>query len=223
MKALIQVLQKMLFPEFYGEEIGRVALLKEILGTSRAEMLIKSLPEIREKLDRDLDAALDRDPAAESREEIALCYPGFYAVTVHRLAHTLYEMGVPTLPRRMAEQAHSAAGIDIHPGAEIGPGFFIDHGTGVVIGQTAVIGEKVTLYHGVTLGALSTQGGQSLRGVKRHPTLEDGVTVYANATVLGGETVIGRGSIIGANAFVTASVPADSVVTARQQMQIRHK
>lgn len=168
------------------------------------------------ELERDLDAAMARDPAAVSREEVALCYPGFFAVAVYRIAHALYEQGVSVLPRQLTEYAHSVTGIDIHPGARIGAGCFIDHGTGVVIGQTAVLGENVTLYHGVTLGALSTRGGQNLRGVKRHPTLEDGVTVYAGATVLGGETVIGRNSTVGANAFVTASVPPDTVVAACQ-------
>ena len=203
MEKLVAGLQGTLFPEYYGQ--GNVP---EQLG----DEFVKSLPAIRSALEEDLQAAFQGDPAAESLEEVALCYPGFYAVTVCRMAHRLYEMGAPILPRRLAEWAHRCTGIDIHPGAVIGPGFFIDHGTGVVIGQTAVLGRDVTLYHGVTLGALSPRGGQSLKGIKRHPTLADGVTVYANATILGGDTVIGRNSIIGANAFITSSVPPNSVV-----------
>ena len=207
MEKLVAGLQGALFPEYYGE-----THIPEGWGGEFA----KVLPEIRSFLEEDLRAAFRGDPAAESLEEVALCYPGFYAVTVYRMAHRLYEMGVPVLPRRLTEWAHSCTGIDIHPGAVIGPGFFIDHGTGVVIGQTAVLGWDVTLYHGVTLGALTTRGGQSLKGIKRHPTLADGVTVYANATILGGETVIGKNSVIGANAFVTSSVPPNSVVTVKQ-------
>ena len=204
MDKLIAALQGALLPEYYGKTHGL-----EQLGNDFAV----ALPPIRRALLEDLQAFYSGDPAAESLEEIAACYPGFYAVIVYRVAHALYQMGVPLLPRQLTEWAHRCTGIDIHPGAVIGPGFFIDHGTGVVIGQTAVLGRDVTLYHGVTLGALSTKGGQSLKGIKRHPTLEDGVTVYANATILGGGTVIGKGSTIGANAFVTKSVPPGAVVT----------
>lgn len=215
MKNLIDSLQKVLFPEYYGEESGIFDRIQEHLGESVAQRLGACLPETREALCLDLQAALAGDPAAKSLEEIARCYPGFYALTVYRLANALYRMDIPILPRQLAEQAHSVTGIDIHPGARIGSGFVIDHGTGVVIGETAVIGKNVTLYHGVTLGALSTRDAGALRGVKRHPTLEDDVTVYANATVLGGDTVIGRGSVIGANAFVTASVPPGTVVSVK--------
>ena len=206
MEKFVAGLQGELLPEYYSR--GNVP---EGLG----EEFFKAVPQIRMALKEDLLAAFRGDPAAESLEEVAACYPGFYGVTVYRIAHRLYEMGVPILPRRLTEWAHRCTGIDIHPGAVIGPGFFIDHGTGVVIGQTAVLGRDVTLYHGVTLGALSTRGGRALKGVKRHPTLEDGVTVYANATVLGGDTVIGRNCVIGANAFVTSSVPPETVVTAK--------
>lgn len=168
------------------------------------------LPALEGLLREDLRAAYAGDPAASDEREILLAYPGLLAVTVYRLAHGLWELGVPLLPRLMTEYAHSVTGIDIHPGASIGQRFFIDHGTGVVIGETAVIGDRVKLYQGVTLGGLSTRGGQDLRGQKRHPTLEDDVTVYANATILGGDTVIGRGSTIGANVFLTHSVPPDS-------------
>ncbi len=167
----------------------------------------RGVPALREAVRLDLLAAEQGDPAASSLEEILLAYPGMYAVTVYRMAHSLHRLGTPLLPRMMTEHAHSVTGIDLHPGAEIGASFFIDHGTGVVVGETAVIGDHGKLYQGVTLGALSTRGGQSLRGKKRHPTLEDSVTVYANATILGGDTVIGRGRVIPANAFITASVP----------------
>ena len=150
--------------------------------------------------------------AAKGYDEIVLAYPGIYAITVYRLAHELYLLNVPLIPRMMTEIAHSTTGIDIHPGATIGAYFFIDHGTGIVIGQTTIIGEHVKLYQGVTLGGLSTRGGQSLAGAKRHPTIEDRVTIYAGATILGGETVIGSDCVIGANAFVTRSIPANTTV-----------
>lgn len=169
---------------------------------------LKQIPQIRALVQTDLRAAFDGDPAASSMEEILAAYPGPFAVMVHRLAHALLKLGVPILPRCMAEYAHSRAGIDIHPGASIGEGFFIDHGTGVVIGETTVIGRNVKLYQGVTLGALSTRDAARLRGVRRHPTIEDEVTIYAGATILGGATVIGRGCVIGGNVFLTDSVPA---------------
>ncbi|MGN0311579.1 MAG: serine O-acetyltransferase EpsC [Lachnospiraceae bacterium] len=171
------------------------------------EKFRKHLPDIRERMDSDLEAALDGDPAAGSREEVLLAYPGFMAVMVYRLAHEFYLLGVPILPRLMTEYAHTKTGIDIHPGACIGKSFFIDHGTGVVIGETAKLGEHVKLYQGVTIGALSTVGGRKLAGVKRHPTIEDNVTIYAGATVLGGDTVIGKNSVIGGNTFIVNSVP----------------
>lgn len=177
---------------------------------------LEQLPAIRALLLTDLDAAYEGDPAAACREEIRLCYPGFEAVMAHRLAHGLHGLGVPLLPRMMAEHAHRRTGVDIHPGASIGPAFFIDHGTGVVIGETCRIGQRVRLYQGVTLGALSTRGGQRLRGQQRHPTIGDRVTIYAGASVLGGQTVVGDGAVIGGGAFVTASVAPGMRVAARK-------
>ncbi len=178
---------------------------------------MKQVPRMRAYIDTDLDAMFDGDPAANSKNEIVLCYPGLLASTIHRIAHVLWELEVPLIPRMMTEYAHSKTGIDIHPGATIGKYFFIDHGTGIVVGSTTTIGDHVKLYQGVTLGALSTSAGQSLHGVKRHPTIEDHVTIYSGASVLGGQTVIGHGSVIGSNAFVTSSIKADSRVTIQNQ------
>ena len=169
--------------------------------------LISELPEIRRLLMNDVEAGFNGDPAAQSRAEIIVSYPGLLAIFVYRIAHILYVENVPLIPRIMTEYAHGKTGIDINSGATIGEYFFIDHGTGVVIGETTVIGNYVKLYQGVTLGALSTRSGQELSGVKRHPTICDHVTIYANSTVLGGETVIGNGVIIGGNAFITKSIP----------------
>ena len=177
----------------------------------------RQIPEVRAMVQTDLQASYDGDPAATGMAEIIFAYPGLFAITVYRLAHVLYTLGVPMLPRIMTEHAHSITGIDIHPGATIGKYFFIDHGTGIVVGETTVIGENVKIYQGVTLGGLSTRGGQTLRGVKRHPTIEDNVTIYANASILGGSTVIGRDSVIGANAFITHSIPAATTVTIKSQ------
>ena len=171
------------------------------------------LPEIYELLTTDIQAAFEGDPAAESKDIIVFSYPCMLAITVHRVAHVLYELNVPLLPRIMSEYAHSETGIDINPGAKIGRYFFIDHGTGVVIGETTVIGERVKIYQGVTLGALSTRDGQKLRFVKRHPTIEDNVTIYSGSSVLGGETVIGENAVIGSNAFITSSVPKNTRVS----------
>ena len=177
----------------------------------------REIPNIRAIAQTDVEAFYAGDPAAFSVDEIIFCYPGLFAITVYRLAHILYDLGVPVLPRIMSEHAHSITGIDIHPGATIGAYFFIDHGTGIVIGETATIADHVKIYQGVTLGGLSTRGGQSLRGVKRHPTIEEHVTIYAGASILGGETVIGHHSTIGANAFITESVPCCTTVTNREQ------
>jgi serine O-acetyltransferase len=175
--------------------------------------LLGSVPSVRDVLASDVQAALHGDPAAGSAEEVILSYPGVQAITSHRIAHQLYLLDVPMLPRMMSEVTHSRTGIDIHPGAQIGPSFFIDHGTGVVMGETTRIGARVKLYQGVTLGALSVRGRDDARGKKRHPTLEDDVTIYAGATILGGETVIGRGSTIGGNVWLTRSVaPGTTVV-----------
>ncbi len=165
-----------------------------------------SLGNIQNILLKDVEAAYNGDPAAKTKQEIIFCYPGLLAIFVYRIAHELYKMGVPLIPRIMSEYAHSHTGIDINPGASIGEYFFIDHGTGVVIGETTIIGNNVKIYQGVTLGALSTRSGQLLRDIKRHPTIEDNVTIYSSASILGGETVIGRGSVIGGNAFITESV-----------------
>ena len=178
---------------------------------------LSKIPQIRGVVQTDVEAAYDGDPAATSIDEIIFCYPGLYAITVNRLAHELYRLEVPMIPRIMTEHAHGLTGIDIHPGATIGEYFFIDHGTGIVIGETTVIGERVKIYQGVTLGGLSTRGGQTLRGVKRHPTIEDNVTIYANASILGGNTVIGRESVIGANAFITHSIPECTTVSIKSQ------
>lgn len=168
---------------------------------------LKRIPALREILATDVQAAYDGDPAAFNTDEVIFSYPGVFAITVNRIAHELFVLGVPLIPRMMTEYAHSLTGIDIHPGATIGSYFFIDHGTGVVVGETTVIGSGVKIYQGVTLGALSTRGGQTLRSKKRHPTLKDNVTVYSGASILGGETVIGEGVVIGSNAFITSSVP----------------
>lgn len=177
---------------------------------------LQSLPELRTVLMTDVRAAFEGDPAARTSDEIVLCYPGIQAVCVYRMAHRLFQLGVPYLPRILTEWVHRETGIDIHPAAKIGPSFFIDHGTGVVIGETAQIGAGVTLYQGVTLGAWSfprDESGNLIRGEKRHPTLQDGVTVYSNASILGGTTVIGAGSQIGSGVTLSRTVPANSVVT----------
>lgn len=178
---------------------------------------LRRIPAIRAYVETDLHAAYDGDPAAYSLDEIIIAYPGLYAITVNRLAHALWELNVPLIPRIMTEYAHGLTGIDIHPGATIGRYFFIDHGTGIVVGETTVIGDHVKLYQGVTLGALSTRGGQSLRGKRRHPTIEDNVTIYAGASILGGDTVIGRGAVIGSNVFITHSIAPDTRVSVRSQ------
>lgn len=177
----------------------------------------KRLPTVRNKVETDLEAAYAGDPAAGSKEEIILAYPGLMASTVNRLAHELYLLKVPLIPRLMTEYAHTVTGIDIHPGARIGEYFFIDHGTGIVIGESTVIGDHVKIYQGVTLGAVSTRGGHKLKDLKRHPTIESNVTIYSGASILGGETVIGEGSVIGGNVFITKSVPAHTTVSVKNQ------
>ncbi|MEX0703713.1 MAG: serine acetyltransferase [Planctomycetales bacterium] len=188
--------------------------------TARAEeqalAFLDELPRIRSVLASDVRMAFDGDPAAKSHDEIVCCYPGFEAVTVHRIAHAMHRLGVPLLPRMLSEWAHGRTGIDIHPGARIGPSFFIDHGTGVVIGETCEIAARVKLYQGVTLGAISFEkdaAGNVVRGRKRHPTIHEGVVIYANATVLGGKTVVGRNSVIGASVSLNRSVPPNTIVT----------
>lgn len=185
---------------------------------------LNGIPDIRAMVQTDLQAAYDGDPAATGMDEVIFSYPGLYAISVYRLAHELFRLGVPMIPRMMTEYAHSLTGIDIHPGAAIGKYFFIDHGTGIVIGETTTIGDNVKVYQGVTLGALSTRGGQQLRGKKRHPTIEDNVTIYAGASILGGNTVIGAGSVIGSNAFITSSIaPGTTVSIKTQELQYRSR
>lgn len=197
----------------YKEEFAAASdgeLAKE--GERLALLFLDKLTGIRELIETDLQAAYDGDPAASSKAEIVFAYPGLFAIMVNRIAHELYLMGVPLIPRIMTEYAHTLTGIDIHPGATLGKYFFIDHGTGIVIGETSVIGDNVKIYQGVTIGALSTRGGQSLRGKRRHPTIESGVTIYAGASILGGDTVIGKGATIGSNAFITSSVAENTKV-----------
>ena len=179
------------------------------------DTFLGQLPRIREMLLKDVEALYEGDPAAESREEVMICYPGFYAISIYRLAHELQKLQTPLIPRIMTEFAHEKTGIDIHPGATIGEYFFIDHGTGIVIGETTTIGDHVKLYQGVTLGARSfelDENGNPVKKIKRHPDIGNRVVIYANATILGGDTVIGDGCVIGGNTWLTHSVPAGSTV-----------
>lgn len=178
-----------------------------------------SLPSVFSMLLKDAEAIYMGDPAAESREEVILAYPGFFAITVYRIAHEFYKLQVPILPRILSEYAHTKTGIDIHPGAKIGESFCIDHGTGIVIGETTEIGKNVKVYQGVTLGALSVE--KNLAQKKRHPTIEDDVVIYAQAVILGGKTVIGKNSIIGGNVWLTESVPSGSVVYHKSEVRVR--
>ena len=235
---LIKDIRRLIFPAYYGEAAlmslapeDYAALLLERIekqlfrqialtlpegqedrAADLAAELVAKLPQIAQKVQKDLEATFDGDPAAASREEILFSYPGLFAILVYRVAHELYHLQIPILPRMMSEYAHSHTGIDIHPGAQIGDYFFIDHGTGIVVGETTVIGDRVKLYQGVTLGALSTRDGHRSRAGQRHPTVEDDVTIYSGASILGGETVIGRGSVVGGNAFLTDSVREDTQV-----------
>ncbi|MCD7708542.1 MAG: serine O-acetyltransferase [Clostridiales bacterium] len=206
-----QIRLAMLYTEGCGEdELDSCAQEKSV-------QFMRTIPKVREYLDADLQAAYDGDPAAKSKDEIVFSYPGIYAITVFRLAHELFLLDVPLIPRMMTEYAHNKTGIDIHPGATIGKYFFIDHGTGIVIGETTEIGDNVKLYQGVTLGALSTRGGQDLRSKKRHPTIGDNVTIYSGASILGGDTVIEEGVTIGGNAFITSSIRRGTKVSVRSQ------
>ncbi len=177
------------------------------------------IPGIYKNLMSDAKHFLDFDPAAKSMESVILYYPGFYAITVYRLAHELSKLKIPFLPRMMSEYAHSKTGIEIHPAAEIGENFFIDHGTGIVIGETTVIGRNVKLYQGVTLGAIMVD--KSMRGTKRHPTIEDNVIIYSGSSILGGETVIGHDTVVGGNVWLTKSVPPYSVVYHESKTVVR--
>ena len=227
---LVQRGLALLHPCVYGElgakdPAGAIAadLEKEIallMPGADAKALVAAflerLPEVKRLVETDVQAAYEGDPAATSPMEVVMAYPGLYAVTIHRLAHELYNLKVPIIPRIMSELAHSKTGIDIHPGATIGERFFIDHGTGVVVGETTVIGRNVKLYQGVTLGAKSFQKdpetGALVKGIKRHPNVEDNVVIYAGATILGGNTTIGHDSEIGGNVWLKDSVPPNSRV-----------
>ena len=195
--------------------------------SERAENLTRAflarLPDVMVLLGQDVHAAYEGDPAAKSPGETILCYPGVFAITNHRIAHELYKLGVPVIPRIISEDAHSATGIDIHPGARIGKKFFIDHGTGVVIGETTIIGDRVRIYQGVTLGAKSfplDEKGNPIKGIDRHPIIEDDVIIYAGATILGRIT-IGARSVIGGNVWLTESVPPDSSISQGREPRSR--
>jgi len=196
------------------KEIG--LLMPRTDASATVAAFLARLPEVKRLVATDVQAAYEGDPAATSPMEVVMAYPGLYAVTIHRLAHELYNLKVPIIPRIMSEIAHSKTGIDIHPGATIGERFFIDHGTGVVIGETTVIGRNVKLYQGVTLGAKSFQKdpetGALVKGIKRHPNVEDNVVIYAGATILGGDTTIGHDSEIGGSVWLIESVPPNSRV-----------
>ena len=231
---IIDCIRRIIFPEHDKpmsqllESLRRrltrqIALVCPDGGEKTCMAFLRKLPELRAVVQKDLQAAFDGDPAAKGTDEILLCYPGLFAVTVYRAAHELYLLDVPMIPRMMTEYAHGLTGIDIHPGAVIGAYFFIDHGTGVVIGETTRIGDHVKIYQGVTLGALSTRAGQGLRGVKRHPTVCDHVTIYAGASILGGDTVIGENSVLGSNVFITSSVAPGTRVSAESNSLQFHK
>ena len=235
---IIDIIEKMrfiLFLEYFakGDDVETqleralervfTALKNQGVSEETASGFIAAIPEMREELKTDIDAAYDGDPAAYSKAEIVISYPGLFAVMVQRMAHRLYLWEVPLIPRMMTEYAHSITGIDIHPGASIGRHFFIDHGTGIVVGETTIIGNYVKIYQGVTLCALSTRGGQKLKSVKRHPTLGDYVTVYSGASILGGDTVVGEGAVIGGNAFVTKSIPGQTRVSVKNpELQLKN-
>ena len=178
---------------------------------------LEKIPKIREYIETDVQAAFDGDPAAYNKDEIIFTYPGLFATLTARIAHELYLLNIPLIPRIMTEYAHSQTGIDIHPGTTIGKYFFIDHGTGIVIGETTIIGDHVKIYQGVTLGAISTRGGQQLKNKKRHPTIMDNVTIYSGASILGGATVVGKNVVVGGNAFITTSIPEGAKVSIRNQ------
>ena len=183
------------------------------------ETFLEEIPHIDYLLKTDVKAIYEGDPAASNLSEIILCYPGLQAIFVYRIAHVLYEAGVPMIPRLLSEYAHSKTGIDIHPGAKIDESFFIDHGTGIVIGQTCEIGKRVKIYQGVTLGALSLRKGHELEGTKRHPTIMDDVTIYSGASIFGGDTIIGKNTTVGSNAFITSSVEDNMTVTIKGQKE----
>lgn len=218
--------EKKLLDEYHELRHTFSAILFELIKDEAAvkqhtQRFLEALPAIYESLLIDADAVLRFDPAAQSIEEVLVAYPGFYATAIYRLSHQLYLQGIKTLPRLLAEYAHSKTGIDIHPGATIGAAFAIDHGTGIVIGETTIIGDRVKIYQGVTLGALNVS--KELASKKRHPTIEDDVIIYSGATILGGETVIGAGSIIGGNIWLTHGVAPNSVVYHKSEIRIKDK
>lgn len=204
-----------------SDQLQRMLAPLDVEEATVTDHFFAALPRLHDMLLDDARATLDFDPAATSLEEVIATYPGFYAITIYRLAHELVKLGVPLLPRMLTEHAHSKTGIDIHPAAQIGHSFFIDHGTGLVIGATVMIGDNVKLYQGVTLGAL--QVAKSLANTKRHPTIEDEVIIYANATILGGETVVGHHSVIGGNVWLTKSVPPYSLVYHESRISVRNQ
>jgi len=218
------------YRHFNSKGIELTALLKEFLTSEKfsaseseriAVSFFRQTVSIHAMLLEDLNAIIEFDPAAKSENEVLLAYPGFYALSVFRIAHELSRFDIEVLPRVISEYAHSKTGIDIHPSAKIGKRFFIDHGTGIVIGETAVIGNDVKIYQGVTLGALNVSKDKALQ--KRHPTIEDNVTIYANATILGGKTTIGKGAIIGGNVWLTASIPSGSLVFHKSEIVVKNK
>ena len=214
---LIVLMRRIVFPEYLGQDDRALDLmsvrsvLRKIAGDKRADAFIERIPYISKLLHTDVEAIADNDPAVTDRTEVVLCYPGIRVMLHYRTAHELLELEVPVAPRLLTEMAHSATGIDIHPGAQIGEYFAIDHGTGVVIGATTVIGNHVMLYQGVTLGAKNIRYDHDGRPVDepRHPILEDNVTVYANTTILG-RVVIGHDTVVGGNVWLTHSVPPRS-------------
>lgn len=225
-KQLINCLFDDNYSERYLDEVkNKFYVILERLSINHKECywadFENSFKEIREKLDLDAIAALHRDPAAKSLDEIYLAYPGFYAIIVYRLSHQLLKQEIRVLPRMMSEFAHGLTGTDIHPGAEIGSSFFIDHATGIVIGETTVIKENVSIYQGVTLGGIQVK--KNLAQTKRHPTIENNVVIYANATILGGDVIIGENSVIGANVCITKSTSKNSLVTVQPQNTIFQK
>lgn len=218
----IELMKDYFFPNYFNEVKDLEALYKkceEVFSQyiSSSEEIKKSFfsktDYIMDLLSKDVEMFMDSDPACKSQAEIILCYPGFYAILVYRIAHELFKLRVPLIPRMMSEYAHNKTGIDIHPGATIGEYFFIDHGTGIVIGETTKIGMRVKIYQGVTLGALSLAKGKLLAGAKRHPTIGDDVCLYAGASILGGDTIIGNNVTVGSNVFITSSIPDNMMVT----------
>lgn len=238
--SIIKKMQSIIFPDYFRLEDSIIksgdALMEDLFVALKRQIsaayaffdeaavvdteeiaysVIESLPKLKNKLFKDVVAIYEGDPAATSPEEVILSYPGFYAISIYRLAHELYQRKIPYIPRLMTEYAHEKTGIDIHAGATIGEYFFIDHGTGIVIGETTTIGDRVKIYQGVTLGAKSFEldsDGNPVKGIKRHPDIGNGCIIYANATILGGDTVIGDGAVIGGNVWLTHSVPAGEVV-----------